>query len=168
MSEMNLTSTEILEVLQQLAETLHRLASASQGVSTSKLHARHDEEAWSVNDILAHLRSCADVWGKSIGAMIAQNHPTLRYVSPRTWMKKTNYPDLEFHQSFAVFARQRDELLQLLQELKSEDWSRGATLTGTTKGREQTVLSYAHRLARHENEHCEQIEVLLKETGKVT
>jgi len=31
--------------------------------------------------------------------------------------------------------------------LKIEDWSRGATFTGTVRGREQTILSYAQRIA---------------------
>ncbi len=44
-----------------------------------------------------------------------------------------------------------------------KDWLRGATFTGTTKGREQTVLSYAQRMVQHEIEHCEQIEKLLEQ-----
>jgi len=95
-------------------------------------------------------------------AMIAQDHPTLRYVSPRTWIRKTDYLELEFHQSLVAFTRQREELVKSLEPLAITDWSRGATFTGTTKGREQTVLSYAQRMTQHENEHCEQIEALLK------
>ncbi len=94
--------------------------------------------------------------------MIAQDHPTLRYISPRTWIRKTDYPGLEFRLSLKAFAKQRDDLLKALKALKIEDWSRGATFTATTKGREQTILSYAQRMARHENEHCEQIEILLR------
>jgi hypothetical protein len=94
--------------------------------------------------------------------MITQNHPTIRYVSPRTWIRKTNYPELEFHLSLEAFVKQRDELLISLKSLEIKNWLRGATFTATTKGREHTVLSYVQRLARHENEHCEQIEALLK------
>ena len=42
-------------------------------------------------------------------AMITQDHPTLRYVSPRTWIRKTGYPELEFYQSLQFFSRQREE-----------------------------------------------------------
>jgi hypothetical protein len=114
-----------------------------------------------VNDILAHLRACADVWGKSILAMVAQDHPTLRYVSPRTRMKKTNYAALDFHASLQAFAQQRAELVKALSNLDAAGWLRGATFTGTTRGREATVLSYARRITDHEREHCEQLEAIL-------
>ncbi len=159
---MKIDPAEIESVLNLLAQTPRRISSASNGLENARLHFKSDEEAWSANDILAHLRACADVWGKSILVMIVQDHPTLRYVSPRTWIRKTDYPGLEFRLSLETFTRQREELLKLLKALKIEDWSRGATFTGTTKGREGTVLSYAQQMARHENEHCEQIETLLR------
>ncbi len=159
---MKVDPAEIESVLNLLEQTSSRIASASESLENARLHIKPDEEAWSANDILAHLRSCADVWGKSMMVMIAQDHPTLRYISPRTWIRKTDYPGLEFRLSLKAFAKQRDDLLKALKALKIEDWSRGATFTATTKGREQTILSYAQRMARHENEHCEQIEILLR------
>jgi hypothetical protein len=161
-TESSVTFAEIEKLLNALAETPRRIAFAGRNLEYSRLQFRPDENMWSVNDILAHLRACADVWGKSVIAMIAQDHPTLRYVSPRTWIRKTGYPELEFHQSLVVFARQREELVKSLETLAITDWSRGATFTGTTKGREQTVLGYVQRMTQHENEHCEQIEALLK------
>ncbi len=107
-----------------------------------------------MNDILAHLRTCADVWGNHIAIMITQDHPTLRYISPRTWIKKTNYPSLEFHSSSEAFSQQRNELLQSLNSLKMKDWVRGATFRGTTRGREQTIWSRAQQMVQHEIEHC--------------
>jgi len=150
--------------LDLLAATPQKLDAMSKGLVRTRLHFRSDEEPWSANDILAHLRACADVWGKSILAMLAQDHPTLRYVSPRTGIKKTNYLEQEFGVSLVAFTKQRVELLEALNSLGPEDWSRGATFTATTNGREQTVLSYAQRLARHESEHCIQVQNLLQET----
>jgi hypothetical protein len=86
----------------------------------------------------------------------------LRYVSPRTWIRKTDYLELEFHQSLQFFTRQRSDLVKTLESITLADWSRGATFTATTRGREQTVLSYVQRMVQHEDEHCEQIEALLK------
>jgi hypothetical protein len=40
--------------------------------------AAPSEGAWSPNEILAHLRACADVWDGGIQAMIERDHPTLR------------------------------------------------------------------------------------------
>jgi hypothetical protein len=152
---------EIERILYLLAQIPDRIALAVLGHENERLTLKPDAESWSANDILAHLRSCADVWGKSIQAMITRDHPTLRYVSPRTWIRKTNYSTLEFRGSLEGFTRQRNELLQMLKALAVEDWSRGATFTGTTKGREQTILSYAQKIAQHEVEHCLQIEKLL-------
>ena len=151
--------TNTKPLLNLLSATPRRLASISQGVDDNRLYLKPEETAWSANDILAHLRACADVWGKSILAMIVQDHPTLRYVSPRTWIRKTNYLEQDFQESLQAFTQQRWELLKAL---KSADWSRGATFTGTTRGREQTILSYVRRITDHEQEHCQQIEDLLK------
>jgi hypothetical protein len=152
---------EIERILYLLAQTPVRIVFAGLGHENERLTSKPDAADWSANDILAHLRSCADVWGKSIQAMITQDHPTLRYVSPRAWIRKTNYSTLEFRVSLEGFTRQRNELLQMLKALAVEDWSRGATFVGTTKGSEQTILSYAQRIAQHEVEHCLQIEKLL-------
>ena len=160
---MTTTPSEIDTVLKLLAATPRRLASMSRGREASRLQARPGDEAWSPNEILGHLRVCADVWGKSMMAMITQDHPTMRYVSPRSRLKKTNYLELDFHQSLKAFAQQRQELLKVLKGLARQDWSRGATFTATTRGREQTVLSYAWRIAQHEGEHLEQLEAVLKE-----
>jgi hypothetical protein len=150
--------TEIEDVLNLLAETPQRLATASGTFENSRLQFKPDKESWSANDILAHLRACADVWGKSIERMLAEDNPTLSHISPRTWVRKTDYPELAFHESLQAFVRQRAELLDTLKKLDVEGWSRGAII----KGRTHTVFSQAQRLAHHENIHCEQIEVLLK------
>ncbi len=153
--------SEIEEALQSLSAMPDRLAALSHGLDAARLNRSSAAGEWSVNQILAHLRACADVWGKSILAMIAQEHPTLRYVSPRTHMKKSGYSEQEFHPSLRAFTEQRNELLRALNALDVAGWSRGATFTATTRGREQTVLSYAQRIAQHEDEHCAQLEVLL-------
>ena len=159
---MKIAPDEIKAVLKVLATTPRRIAAASQVFENARLHFKPDEATWSANELLAHLRACADVWGKSMLMMLAQDQPTLRYVSPRTWIRKTDYLELEFGVSLQAFTRQRQELVKSLKVLEIKDWSRSATFTATTKGRQQTVFSYARRMANHENEHCEQLEALLK------
>ncbi|MDQ3467526.1 MAG: DinB family protein, partial [Chloroflexota bacterium] len=116
----------------------------------------HDE--WSANDVLAHLRASADVWGNCIAAIIAEERPTLRAVNPRTWIKQTDYLELEFRPSLRAFATQRADLLAVLEPLPPEGWSRAATVTGAGKVLERTVLFYARWLAGHERPHVKQIE----------
>jgi hypothetical protein len=159
---MKVSPAETESVFRLLAATPRRIASLSRGVEISKLHFRPHPDSWSANDILAHLRACADVWGKSIVEMITRDHPKLRYISPRSWIRKTDYLELEFRESLKAFTDQRRELLRALKGLAIKDWSRSATFTATTRGREQTVFSYACRIAEHENKHCDQIEAVLK------
>src|SRR5256885_13090144 len=121
LGDMRVATAETEKLLKLLAETPHRIASVSRGLENARLHFKSDEKSWSVNDILAHLRACADVWGKSMMAMLAEDHPTLRYVSPRSWIRKTDYPELAFHASFQAFTQQRDELLKALKPLTIED-----------------------------------------------
>jgi len=159
---MTVSPPEIETFLPLLAATPNRIAAATRDVENTRLHSRADENTWSANDILAHLRVCAELWTKSMIAMLEQDHPTLRYVSPRTWINKTNYRELDFHESFAAFAAQRSELLKLLGSLSIQQWSRGVDFTGNTQGRNHNVFTYMRRMAQHENEHCAQIEALLR------
>lgn len=153
------------EVLALLAETPRRIDAITAGLTPAQLRAVPEAGEWSANDVLAHLRSCADVWGGCIAAMLAEDRPTLRAVDPRTWTRQTDYPDLEFRPSFAAFAAQRAGLLAVLEPLPEEGWSRSATVTGAGRVLERTVKSYAQWLARHERPHVRQIERITNRRG---
>jgi len=149
------------QVLTLLAETPQRIAALTADLAPAQLHTALTHDGWSTNDVLAHLRACADVWGNCIVAMIAEDRPTLRAVNPRTWIKKTDYLELEFEPSLRAFAVQRDELLAVLEPLSPDGWSRVATVTGAGKVLERTVLFYAQWLTRHERTHVKQIERII-------
>lgn len=146
------------QLIAMLAATPRRIAAAASGVAPAQLSAAPAPGEWSATDVLAHLRACADMWGGSIVAMLAEEHPTLQAVNPLTWIKRTDYRELEFAPSCAAFAAQRSELLAMLAGLPAEGWTRGATMTGAGKPLERTVLSQARRLAIHERPHIKQIE----------
>jgi hypothetical protein len=145
------------QVLTLLAATPRRLAELTADLTPADLRTRPSAEEWSAVEILAHLRASADVWNGCIMTMLAEDRPTLRAVSPRTWIKRTDYHELEFQASLVAFAAQRAELLAVLEPLPPEGWARVATVTGAGKVLEWTVLSYAQRLARHEQPHITQI-----------
>ena len=81
----------IEQVLTLLAETPPRIAALTARLSPAQLHTAPNHDAWSANDVLAHLRACADVWGGCMLTLIAEDIPTLRAVNPLTWIKKTDY-----------------------------------------------------------------------------
>lgn len=155
---MKATQKGIDQILYSLANTPLQIANSTKGVDASLLRAKSDRKPWSANDILAHLRSCADVWGNSIEAMLAEDTPTLPDLHPRKWVKETNYLELPFHESFQAFVKQREKLLVTLRKLPFDDWSRAAMIGG----RKHTVFTQARRMAKHEKEHCKQIENLLQ------
>jgi hypothetical protein len=144
--------------LTMLAATPARIANLTEGLSPALLLSPPEPGAWSARDVLAHLRACADMWGKYIVVILSEDRPTFRAVNPTTWIKQTNYRELEFHPSLLAFTAQRAELLAVLQPLAPEAWSRTALVTGAGKPRERTMQTYAQWLANHEQSHIRQIE----------
>lgn len=155
---MSSDSLTIEQVLTRLAEHPPRIAALIEGLIPAQLRTRPSPDEWSANDVLAHLRSCADVWGNYIRMILTEDRPRIRAVSPRTWIKRTDYPELEFSSSFHAFTTQRADLLAVLESLPSEAWSRAASVTGVGKVIERTVRDYATRLVIHERPHVKQIE----------
>jgi len=94
--------------------------------------------------------------------IIAEDSPTLRAVNPRTWIASTGYPELEFRPSMRSFAKQRAELLAVLEPLSNKAWSRAATVTGAGAVLERTAQFYAQWLARHERPHIKQVERIVR------
>jgi hypothetical protein len=141
-----------------LVETPPRIAALKADLMPAQLHTSPTPGEWSVNDVLAHLRACADVWGDCIVAIISQDRPTLRAVNPKTWIEKTDYLEQEFQLSLHAFTTQRADLLAVLKPLAPEDWSRTATVTGAGTVLERTVLFYGRWLAGHERAHLKQIQ----------
>lgn len=149
------------QILTMLAEAPTRLAGHTEDLQPAQLLTPPDPGAWSARDVLAHLRACSDMWGKYIALILNEERPTIKAVNPTTWIKQTNYLELEFQPSLRAFTTQRAGLLALLQPLAPEAWSRTATVTGAGKPRERTVYSYALWLANHERSHIKQIERIL-------
>jgi len=155
---MKATPAEVQKHLKLLGKTTRRITSITKQFDEVSLQAKPKKDEWSANDILAHLRACADVWGDQIEKMIAKDNQKLPYAHPRQWIKKTNYRELPFHESFRAFKVQRRKLLKVLKELSFEDWSRSAII----KGREHTIFTQVRRMAKHEDVHCHQITELLR------
>ena len=154
MARQLMTMEQILSILR---DTPERLSGLTGDLTEAKLRAAPEPAEWSVTEIAAHLRSCADVWGQAIETIAVTDHPTIRAVSPTTWIQSTDYRELAFASSFQAFTKQRDQLLDLLGQLPDQGWSRSATVLGGGRPLELTVHSYADRLARHERTHWRQV-----------
>lgn len=149
------------DILALLAAAPTRIAALTVDLAPDQLRTPPAPGEWSANEVLAHLRACADVWGGCMMRMLAEEEPTLRAINPRAWIDRTDYPTLDFQASLRAFTEQRVELLAHLQPLSSESWSRAATVTGAGKPLRRTVFSYAEWLATHERPHLKQIERII-------
>ena len=93
----------IEQVLTMLAETPLRIASLTEGLTPAQLLTPPEPGEWSARDVLAHLRACADMWGKYIVVILSEDRPTFKAVNPTTWIKKTDYREQEFQALAAGF-----------------------------------------------------------------
>src|SRR4051794_6919270 len=82
-----------------LAAAPQRIAELTSGVTAVQLRSAPAEDEWSAVEVLAHLRACSDQWGGCIVRMLDEDHPTIRAVNPRTWIKHTDYREQPFRRS---------------------------------------------------------------------
>jgi hypothetical protein len=147
------------KILTILKETPPRLAELTAGLAPAQYHTSPSAGEWSVNEVLAHLRACNEVWGGYyIMTILAQDEPTIKAMNPRTWIKNTDYLEQDFQPSLRAFTKQRRKLLAVLEPLPPRDWTRTNILIGAGKPLQQTLMSHADGLARHERAHLKQIE----------
>ena len=160
MARQLMTTEKILSILR---DTPEHLKAVTRDLTEAQLNAAPEPGEWSVTEIAAHLRSCAYVWGQAIETIVVTEHPTIRAVSPTTWIKSADYSELAFASSWQAFGTQRDQLLALLGQLPGQGRSRSATVLGGGRPLELTVHSYADRLARHERTHWKQVAKTVRE-----
>jgi len=153
------------EVLHLLRTNPEEIAASTGGLSDHQAASRPGPEDWSVNEILAHLRACADMWGEAIHTILTQDHPRIKAINPRHWIHSTDYPTRPFALSFREFRIQRAALLATLEDLSPEQLDRGATVYGAGKHLERTVLFYADWLARHERSHLRSMRIAAAATA---
>ena len=152
-----MTDDERARRIEQLRDAPTRIAAATAGVADDRLYVRTADEPWSVNDVLAHVRSAADVRDRFIRRLATEERASIPYRSARSELAKTDYLERSLTENLAAYTAKRVELITFLEALPLEGWTRGASM----RDRPETVASYAGYLADHDTAHCEQIEALL-------
>jgi DinB superfamily len=166
MAKRELTIDEIMAIL---PETPRQIAASTDGLAVAQLRASPEPDAWSVNDVLAHLRACHDVLGGNVVRILTEDHPTWKGVNPRAWIKQTDYPEWEFAPAFKAFKKQRADLLAVLEPLPQEGWERTATVTGMLgETYERSARYYGTWLADHERAHWKHIGRIVAEVRAKT
>jgi hypothetical protein len=151
------SAKEIDRILAALEEHPLRLAQHL-SLPADKLTFSPASKVWSPAQILAHLRACADLWTHSMYAMLAENEPMMSDINERKWAQVARYEKWPFADLLRGFSDQRATLIRVLRALPPESWERSALIAG----RRHTIFTQARRMDKHEAEHLEQIEALLK------
>lgn len=144
-----------------LAENPQQIAALTRDLPASRLNRTPILGMWSINDVLAHVRSVSDARGELIRAMLATPRPTLRAINPRALQQRGDYGE-DFAPSFRAFRTQRARLLRYLNALPRRSWSRTAVITGGGPPRERSALFYAQWVAGHERAHIRQLNRALR------
>ncbi len=155
----------IEEILTALAESPATIERLTAGLAPALLRTPPAHGEWSANELLAHLRACADVWGDCISVMLNRDEPTIKAVNPRQWIKKVDYPNIEFRGSLEAFTTQRHSLIAQLTSLTATQWERSATVTGAGSPLHKTVHDYAFRMKKHERVHLVQLAQIVRSFG---
>jgi hypothetical protein len=152
----------IEEILSRLEAGPARIALLTEGFTAAQLHASPSKDEWSANDILAHVRSCQDVWSGVVAALQKGESPARNVVHPRQYVDRTGYLDLDFVPSLSAFAADRAELMKALSKLSPAAW----LLTGPNRGwtliSGRTLVDQANGVVHHEAVHIEQIEAVVR------
>jgi hypothetical protein len=151
------TPKEINLHVAQLADTPTTIRKIIASLSADDLKWSPSPKDWSVVEVLAHLRACADAWSYSIYAMLTENQPVVPLIDERRWAKTLGYATLSFEESMNVFTIQREDLLRVLRSLDTEQWERTCQIVG----RNHSVFSQTRRMALHEVEHYQQFQALV-------
>ena len=148
------------QLTKDLAAVPKLIAALAAGHDETRLTWRADAKTWSASDVLAHLRSCAEVRGKWLAAILERDHPTVRAVSPRSAFRK--YVDRDFARSLKEFADERAALVKRLRGLDDAGWARGLTFTGASpRSTHMNLTQCATSMLLHERVHLDQIREVL-------
>lgn len=160
------TAVDVETSFERLREAPARLAAAVRGVPASVLAAPLTPGEWSGVEILAHLRACADLWGANIQAMARHRDRDIRTTDPESWPERQRYLRQTWAGSLRAFARQRAALIDELEGIGRDEWTR--TITVLTWGQQypRNILFYADRLGGHERSHARHLERLFRGTAR--
>ena len=156
----------VSEILAQLEEHPRRLSEVAASLSAERLNDVPCLGTWTANDVLVHLRCCAEAGAAAVRGLAAADGTVVRFVGPRTLIEQVDYRDRDFADNLRALKRQRVGLLALLSGLPRARWSRPGRTSDGGPARARTILDYGQWLARHEHNHVEALERFAKRRAR--
>lgn len=154
MSRVSPPPTRHIVLLQALRAAPARAAGLAQRLSPAGQGWQAAAGRWSCQELVAHLAAAEPLFTQRLRQILAADNPWLPRFGPET--ARPDSP-LLLPELLAQFQAGRGQTLQLLSELKPEDWDRPAvheTLGPTT------LLGQVQNLITHDTEHLSQLETL--------
>jgi hypothetical protein len=149
---------DIESLVERLAETPGRLATAAEGLTPERLATPPAADEWSALAVLAHMRASDDILSPRLVMMLVRDEPTMPAFDERRWGEVMAYEQSDYQELLAGLTFRRAELVRVLRRLKPADWNR----TGQHEARGTiTLFDTLRHLVEHEDEHLLQIEALL-------
>lgn len=156
------TPPSVDDLIDRLAATPRRLGAATAGRRAGELTSRPQPDAWSAQEVIAHLRAADDIVSPRLLMILTRDGVPLASLDERRWAEVAGYGAMDVRSSLEAFALRRDELVGALRRASPSDWRRAGV--HEVRGR-MSLLDVARSLAEHEEEHCRQIEGLLGRLG---
>jgi hypothetical protein len=140
------------------AATPKKLERLIQGVPTSKLRKRPRADAWSINEILAHLAETEIVGGYRMRVILGAPGSPITGFNQDAWVISGHYEKRDPRKSVEQFRVLREANLALLKSLTPEQWKQhGMHSERGPESIEDLVL----RFAGHDLNHLKQIQAIL-------
>jgi hypothetical protein len=146
------------EILAQLEEHPGRLAKVAAALSRERMNEEPCLGTWTANDVLVHLRCCAEAGASAVRGLTASDGSVVRFVGPRRLFDAVDYRERDFAENLRALTRQRPALLRLLRAVPRARWSRDGRTSDGGPARTRSIFDYGQWLARHERRHVEALE----------
>jgi uncharacterized damage-inducible protein DinB len=140
--------------IERLRSTVDEITALLAAAPPPALTRRPASDAWSVTEIVCHLRDIEEAYGDRIRLILATDEPTMLQVDPERWVDDRQYRRHEAAGALGAFRARRQDTLALLSSLEAGQWERAGQ--HPSRGR-LTIRKIVHSLAKHDSEHCEQI-----------
>jgi hypothetical protein len=137
--------------MRQAPERLTSLVTAS---SEESLARRPAAAAWSITEIVCHLRDVEEFYLDRVQTILANRDPVLSAFDADRWAIERQYRRCACLPALEAFTSRRRETLSVLDLLSEEAWERGGShpLRGW-----MTIRRIVHGWAKHDDEHADQV-----------
>jgi hypothetical protein len=151
-----------LEIIEALKHAPGRVEAELGGLSPSALRHRPAEGAWSIKEVVGHLRDLTEVWHTRLYMVWSQTDPQFVSFDGEVSVIERAYQDADPADVIAAMREQRLKTVELLAH--AVDWSRTGQQRGVGR---RTLKQFAEYLVSHDEEHIEQIRFLKRIYGVV-